>query len=226
MRLLRVDRSPVRLFLFGLVGLFLMLGAVDVMWGHWVSTPPDTYNEDITTKGRSQRRADYVWGVFLLAGGAGLFGYAVTALIRRTPALVVREDGLVLTIGAPGEDPVFVPWTDIAFVSSAAEKDPDGGYDRDVLMIDVIDPAGLPADPWGASWDGNRLIVDTGGWDVPIDEVVIHSGIALERAHHFEEPAPAAIGPGELEPADPEVADLEPADPEVAGPESEEIPDD
>ena len=28
MRLLRVDRSPVRLFLFGLVGLFLMLGAV------------------------------------------------------------------------------------------------------------------------------------------------------------------------------------------------------
>ena len=68
MRLLRVDRSPVRLFLFGLVGLFLMLGAVDVMWGHWVATPPDTYNEEITQKGRNQRRADYVWGAFLLAG--------------------------------------------------------------------------------------------------------------------------------------------------------------
>ena len=57
MRLLRVDRSPVRLFLFGLVGLFLMIGAVDVMWGHWVATPPDTYNEEITSKGRNQRRA-------------------------------------------------------------------------------------------------------------------------------------------------------------------------
>jgi hypothetical protein len=83
-------------------------------------------------------------------------------------------------------------------------------------MIDVIDPAGLPADPWGASWDGNRLIVDAGGWDLPIDEVVIHSGIALERAQHFEVPAATAIGPGE-----PEVAD-----PEVATPEPEEIPDD
>ena len=102
MRLLRVDRSPVRLFLFGLVGLFLMLGAVDVMCGHWVATPPDTYNEDITSKGRNQRRADYVWGAFLLAGGAGLFGFAVTALIRRSPALVVRDNVLALSVGGPG----------------------------------------------------------------------------------------------------------------------------
>lgn len=216
MRLLRVDRSPVQLFLFGLVGLFLMLSAIDVIWGHWIATPPETHNEQITSKGRSQQRADYVWGGFLLVGGAGLFGYAVAALIRRTPALVVREDGLAVTIGAPGEDLEFVPWSAIASVSSAAEKDPDGGYDRDVLMIDLIDPGGLPADPWGASWDGNRLIVDASGWDVPIDEVVIHSGIALERAHHSEESTPAAIGPGEFEPAGPEVATAEP----------EELPDD
>lgn len=202
MRLLRVDRSPLQLFLFGLVGLFLMLGAVDVMWAHWVSTPPDTYNEEITSKGRNQRRADYVWGVFLLAGGAGVFGYSVTALIRRAPALVVREDGLVLAVGAPGEEPVFVPWSLISFVSSAAEKNPNGGYDRDVLVIDIVDPAGLPADPWGASWSGNRLVVDASGWDRPIGEVVIHAGIALDRYKHFEEPRQAAIGPGGAAPRD------------------------
>ena len=216
MRLLRVDRSAVRLFLFGLVGLFLMLGAVDVMWGHWVSTPPDSYNEEITQKGRNQRRSDYVWGAFLLAGGAGLFGFALTALIRRTPALVVRDDGLLLTVGAPGEDSVFVPWSAISFVSSAAEKNPNGGYDRDVLVVDVIDPGGLPAEPWGASWDGNRLVMDASGWDKPLGEIVIHAGIALDRYQHFEEPQPAAIGPWDTESTDP-----------VALPsEIEELPDD
>jgi hypothetical protein len=197
MRLLRVDRSPVRLFLFGLVGLFLMLGAVDVMWGHWVATPPDTFNEEITSKGRNQRRADYVWGAFLLAGGAGIFVFSVTALIRRSPALLVQDDGLAVAMGSPGDEPVFIPWSTISFVSSGAQKNPNGGYDRDVLVVDVVDPAGLPAEPWGASWDGNRLVVDAGGWDKPIGEVVIHAGIALDRYQHFEGPRQVAIGRGD-----------------------------
>ena len=137
MRLLRVDRSPVRLFLFGLVGLFLMLGAVDVMWGHWVATPPDTFNEEITSKGRNQRRADYVWGAFLLAGGAGIFVFSVTALIRRSPALLVQDNSLAVAMGSPGHEPVFIPWSSISFVSSGAQKNPNGGYDRDVLVVDV-----------------------------------------------------------------------------------------
>ena len=185
MNLLRVDRSPIRLFLFGLVGLFLMVGAVDVMWGHWVSTPPDTYNDEITSKGRNQRRSDYVWGAFMLAGGVGLFGYAVTSLIRRSPVLVLREDGMVIAVGAPGDEPVFVSWEAIDGVYCAAEKDPDGGPSRDVLVIDFVDPEGLPSEPWGASWDGNRLQIDASGWEKPIGEVTIHAGIALEQAHRL-----------------------------------------
>ena len=195
MTLLRVDRSPVRLFLFGLVGLLLMIGAVDVMWGHWLSTPPDTYNDEITSKGRNQRRADYAWGAFMIVGGAGLFGYAVTSLIRRSPVLVLREDGVVLTVGPPGEEPTFVPWSAIASVSSAALPDPDGGYERDVLVIDVTDPAGLPAEPWGAVWDGNWLVIEADGWETQIGEVVIHAEIAMEHAHHFPQPVPAAPTP-------------------------------
>jgi len=195
MTLLRIDRSPVRLFLIGLVGLLLMLGAVDIMWGHWLSTPPDTYNDEITSKGRNQRRADYAWGAFLIAGGGGLFGYAVTSLIRRSPVLVLREDGMVLTVGPPGEEPEFLPWSAIEAVSSAAVADPDGGYDRDVLVIDVRDPAGLPAEPWGAMWEGNRLVVDADGWETPIGEVVIHAEIAMEHAHNFPNSAEPALKP-------------------------------
>ncbi len=185
MSLLRVDRSPIRLFLFGLVGLFLMLAAVDVMWGHWVSTPPDTYNDEITSKGRNQRRSDYVWGAFMLVGGGGLFGYAVTSLIRRTPVLVLREEGVVVAVGAPGDEPVFVSWNAIDGIYCAAGKDPDGGPSRDVLVIDFSDPEGLPSAPWGASWVGNRLQIDAIGWDMPVGEIVIHAGIALEQAHRI-----------------------------------------
>jgi len=192
MTLLRVDRSPVRLFLLGLVGLLLMIGAVDIMWGHWLSTPPDTSNDAITSKGRNQRRADYAWGAFMIVGGGGLFGYAVTSLIRRSPVLVLREDGVVVTVGPPGEDATFVPWSAIASVSSAAVPDPDGGYDRDVLVIDVADPAGLPAEPWGAVWEGNRLVIDADGWETQIGEIVIHAEIAMEHAHHFPDVVPAS----------------------------------
>lgn len=211
MTLLRVDRSPVRLFLIGLVGLLLMLGAVDIMWGHWLSTPPDTYNDEITSKGRNQRRADYAWGAFLMVGGGGLFGYAVTSLIRRSPLLVLREDGVVLTVGPPGEEPPFLPWSAIEAVSSASIADADGGYDRDVFVIDVRDPAGLPAEPWGAVWEGNRLVVDADGWETPIGEVVIHAEIAMEHAHNFPDPAAPV-----LEPPPPPAA-LEASGPEVAG---------
>jgi len=218
MTLLRIDRSPVRLFLIGLVGLFLMLGAVDIMWGHWLSTPPDTYNDEITSKGRNQRRADYTWGAFLIVGGGGLFGYAVTSLIRRSPVLVLREDGMALTVGPPGEEPVFLPWNAIDAVSSAAVADPDGGHDRDVFVIDVLDPAGLPAEPWGATWQGNRLVVEADGWETPIGEMVIHAEIAMEHAHNF--PDPAARAP---EPPPPPAA-LEASTPEVAATD-ETVPD-
>ncbi|MEN8113637.1 MAG: hypothetical protein ABFS21_04565 [Actinomycetota bacterium] len=187
MTLLRVDRSPVRLFLFGLAGLLLMLAAVDVMWGHWISTAPDIYNDAITSKGMNQRRSDYVWGMFMLAGGGALFGYAVTTLIRRKPVLVLSEGGIDLALGSPFDEPVFVSWEAIDFVSCAADTDPDGGSVRDVLFVDFNDRDGLPSDPWGAEWRGDRLVIDAVGWERPIEEVVLHASTALEHARRFSE---------------------------------------
>lgn len=187
MTLFRVDRSPVRLFLFGLAGLLLMLGAIDVMWGHWLSTPPDTYNGEISSKGQNQRRSDYVWGTFMLVGGGALFGYAVATLIRRQPVLVVRDDGLEIAVGPPTDEPKFVPWEAIDYVSCAADHDPDGGPARDVLLIDLNDVGGLPEELWGAEWDGPRLVVDAEGWERPPEEVVLHAATALERARRFGE---------------------------------------
>ena len=69
----RVEKSPVRIFLFGLVGVVLLLASVDIVWGHWLSTVPEVSEEGvITTRGRSQRRADFVWGAALFVGDKGM----------------------------------------------------------------------------------------------------------------------------------------------------------
>jgi hypothetical protein len=173
----RVERSPVRLFLAGIVGIVLLLAAADITFGHWLSTAPETSEEGaITTRGRSQRRADFAWGAVFLVGGAGLFGYAVTSLVRRRPVMVIDEEGLELYITGPTSDPARVPWSDLLGVHSAAEDDPDGGRSVDVMVFDLAHRGAVPDEPWGAQWEGGRLKLDASGWDEPVGEV----GVRIE----------------------------------------------
>jgi hypothetical protein len=89
-------------------------------------------------------------------------------------------------IGPPGDEEVFASWDSINTVQCAAEPDPDGGSARDVLIVSFVDSAGLPAEPWGAAWQGNRLLIDAEGWDTPIEEVSIHAETAIEHARRLE----------------------------------------
>lgn len=182
MKLLAVHRSPVRLFLFGLVGLVLMVTATDVMWLHRVSTPPEMHDGALTTTGKNQQRADYLWGIPMLFGGTALFGYAMFSLLRREPVLVVRDDGVELQLGAPGEEPAFVPWEAVADVYSAADPDPDGGPPFDVVVFDLLEPGRLAGEPWDAEWDGSRLKVNATSWDRRPQDVVMHARVAMEAA--------------------------------------------
>ncbi|GMQ84940.1 MAG: hypothetical protein BMS9Abin07_0505 [Acidimicrobiia bacterium] len=190
MKLLQVHRSPIRLFLFGLIGLLLMVTAVDVMWGHWVSTPPESQDEVLTTTGANQQRADFLWGVPMLLAGAGLFGYAVLSLVQRDPVLALRDDGVELQVGRPGADAVFVPWDAIADVYIAHDPDPDDGVPSDVVVFVVTGTHLLPDRPWDAQWDGNRLKVNAIGWERHAEDVVVHARVAMEafrRDRHLED---------------------------------------
>ena len=182
MKLLEVHRSPVRLFLFGIVGLLLVLTAVDVIWVHRVSSPPETTNDVLTTRGANQRRADFLWGVPMAVAGAGLFGYAFYSLVRRDPVLVVREDGVEFLMGKPGDEPAFVPWESIASVYMAKDPDPDDGQPSDAVVFDLIDTGALPAQPWDAEWDGSRLKVNAGSWEQNPEDVVVHASVALQAS--------------------------------------------
>lgn len=183
MKLLAVHRSPVRLFLFGVVGLLLMITSIDVMWLHRVSTPPEANDGVLTTTGQNQRRADYVWGIPMLFGGTALFGYAMFSLIQREPILVLRDDGVAFQVGKPGDAPRLVPWDAIEDVYTAVDPDPDDGPPSPVVVFDVMAPELLPDEPWDADWDGSRLKVYAGSWERRPEEVVMHARVAMEAAH-------------------------------------------
>jgi hypothetical protein len=176
MKLLAVYRSPVRLFLFGIVGLLLMVTAIDVMWLHRVSTAPETSEDVLTSTGRNQRRADYFWGIPLLFGGTALFGYAMFSLLQREPVLTVRDDGVAFQVNGPGDPPLFVPWNAIDDV------DLDHGQPYPVVVFDLNRPGLLPDEPWDAEWDGSRLKVNAGSWERRPEEVVMHARVAMEAA--------------------------------------------
>lgn len=178
----RVEKSPVRIFLIGLVGILLLFAAVDIVWGHWLSTAPETSEEGvITTRGRSQRRADFVWGAAFVVGGGAMFGYAVTSLIRRRPVMVMNVEGVDLYVTGPRADPAFVPWGQVRGVLSATDEDPDGGQTVDVMIFDMTERGQIGDRPWGAKWEGNRLKLDASTWDVPLGEVAARAELDLDR---------------------------------------------
>lgn len=177
---LRVDRSPVRLFLVGIVGLVLLVAAVDIMWGHWLSTPPDANGGVITTRGRAQQRSDYVWGISFVAAGSVLFAGALIALLRRRPTLVLYDDGVEFHVAGP-ERSTFVPWSDVAQIRSGRDHDEDASRSRDVLIVSLRDRYDLPPEPWGAEWVGGELRIDAEGWQPDVAEVAVHARLAMDE---------------------------------------------
>ncbi len=183
---MRVYRSPLRLFFFGAVGLLLMLAAVDVMFGHWVSTEPDATNGVLSTRGQAQQRGDFVWGAGLIAAGTLMFGIGVVELVRRKPLVEITENGIVAAIGTTERD-VTIPWGRIESISSGVITDPFDGSRREQLMIEVTDQDGLPDEVVGATWEGTTLRLDAHDWTRKVTEVALAAQGALDYHRRVEE---------------------------------------
>ena len=174
-----VYRSPLKLFIFGLVGIVLMAGAADVIFGHWISTPPDTANDLITTRGQAEQRGDVLWGGAMFATGLLLFGSSTIELIRRRPRLVVGRDGLHLD-GAGGIG--LIPWESVEGISSAVAKDPFDGNKRERLVVILktggVATEGIP----GVVREGDTLYIDAHDWSIGVTDAVL----SAQGAHdHF-----------------------------------------
>ena len=183
---MRAYRSPFRLFVFGIVGMFLMIAAVDVMFGHWVSTPPEDNEGVLTTRGQAQQRGDIIWGAAVLGAGTLLFAGTVIELGRRRPLVEIREDGIFLAISTTADE-VVVPWGTIDSVRSGVTIDSNDGGERTEMVIVVNSRADLPDGLVGAEWDGPNLRVDTHDWSESVDDVVDAAQGGLDHFRTVEE---------------------------------------
>jgi hypothetical protein len=183
---MRAYRSPFRLLVFGIVGMFLMIAAVDVMFGHWVSTPPENNEGVLTTRGQAQQRGDIIWGAAMLGAGTLLFAGTVIELGRRKSLVEIREDGIFLAISTTSDE-VVVPWGTIDSVRCGVTIDPNDGGERTEMVIVVNSRADLPDGLVGAEWDGPNLRVDTHYWSEPVVDVVDAAQAGLDHSRKVEE---------------------------------------
>jgi len=192
----RAYRSPAKLFAFGVFGIILIVAAIDVLFGHWISTVPENTNGVLTTRGQAQQRGDIVWGAAMAGMGVLLVGGAVVELVRRRSMVAVTAEGLVLPVGAHEAD-VSIPWSDIEDVSSDIVLDPYDGSLREVLVISFIDAGAVPSDPIGATWSDGRLLVDAHDWTRTVTDVALSAQGAL--GHHQRVEEIKQMGPPSME---------------------------
>jgi hypothetical protein len=196
---LSVTRSPVRQTMVVLAGALLIVVALDVMVIHNVqfgqcepeptalcirdlAGPPET-DEDtgaLTVRGRSQRRTDYFWGIPMLLVGGALAAVGAGGLLRRRPVVEIDDNAISVRISGPLQPATVIPWSNVSWVHSGAD-----GYDEAVpprtLLVHVADRDDFPPAPWGASWDGNTLMIDADSWRIAPEDVVFHARVALEE---------------------------------------------
>lgn len=181
-----VFRSPLRLFLLGVVGLILVVAAIDVMFAHRVSTEPENTDGVLTTRGQAQQRGDILWGAVMFGAGTLLFGGGIIELVRRRPVIRIQQEGLTASIGTKVPN-VTVPWSQIESVSSTVTKDAYDGGRREQLVIVVVDRTGLPDDVVSAQWLGNELHIDAVDWTKRVTEVALSAQGALQHFRRVAE---------------------------------------
>ena len=147
-----------------------------------LSRDPET-NDDggLTKQGKSEQRADWFWGLGLLAVGGAMAIWSLTDVGRSRKVLTADDTGLFLAVSSSGND-VFVPWDQVESIRSTISES-DVGPIRSI-EITVSGNTWIPSEPPGATWDGNRLLVDADDWRIPAHEAAGVLETMLERSRY------------------------------------------
>ena len=158
-----VRRSIWRMLLLALAGIPLLFLVIDHMWGIF---------------GIFERLGSWAYGsrdpepfevrddvLAALAGliGVSMIGFGLKELMAPRRVLVADESGLVARLAGPLRPPVTLGWTGIRDLEAAPRR----------LVVHLVDGAGVPEDPWGATrTDDRTLTFSTRWWDTSPDRII------------------------------------------------------
>ena len=148
-----VRRSALRMWLMALGGIPLLIISLDVLTERRITrwlTDLMFRPEDVQIY--EPRDVIFAWVMF--GFGAFFVLWGLKELFLPTKVIECTDDGLALRVNGPFRAPSVVAWENIRDVGGADIE--DEGDTVPLFVVGVFERKGLPENPWGARWVGER----------------------------------------------------------------------
>lgn len=168
---MKVERSALKAWLVALLGVPLLLIGFDVLTRRRFYT---AFGELIYGTGQVPpiEPRDEIFAAVLVVAGLIMVGFGLRELIVPKKVVVADEEGITMAITGPFRRPVRVPWHEVRDIRSDVIEEDDEPVP--VLIVEVEQPAALPADPWGARrFDEHTVALVAADWVSPARQVAL-----------------------------------------------------
>ena len=148
-----VRRSALRMWLLALGGIPLLIISLDVLTERRITrwlTDLMFRPEDVQIY--EPRDVIFAWVMF--GFGAFFVLWGLKELFVPTKVVECTNEGLHLRVNGPFRPPSFIAWENIQDVGGADIE--DEGDTVPLFVVGVFEREGLPDNPWGARWVGER----------------------------------------------------------------------
>lgn len=137
---------------------------------------------------QSLTTTDTLWAWAMVAAGALVVAWGLKELFAPTTVVTADDDGLRLKVSGPFRPPTLLPWGSLHDVRAGSIEDDEDLLE--VLVIEVVHPEVLPANPWGGRrLDDHTLALVAVDWDYPPEHVaaaIVDRAMARARAADLE----------------------------------------
>lgn len=158
-----IRRSALRMWLLALLGIPLVVLAVDVVARRRMTNAlRDLLFRPENTQLFEAR--DVIWAWVMLIAGLVLVAFGLKELLVPTTVVEANSLGLRLKVSGPLRPSTVLPWDVVDDLGSGSVA--DEGDRLPVMWVRLAQPDLLPVQPWGARWIDERTIaLLTSDWD-------------------------------------------------------------